>query len=456
VLSFLKQHKVFYGIIGALLAGAFLFNLFGAGQSKDWFDGFEDYSEQFALTTVNCSDDGAYKGNLIIPPAYLSGQKAGNPVHNQKGCIVYASQFGLQGFIYSVIPKVTQSKGLQGVILSLTKVVLALSLAAVLIAFLVFVHRQFGKGPAGVTAGLIVVSDWVVGYAANLYWVIFLAFLPFICSLYVYPRWRNSVRHLWYFYGALAGLFLVRFLTGYEFFSVIAVSAAVPIVYWELQRSYDWKLIAKRSLLVGASAAVAFGLAMAVHIGSLMNDYGSFKEVTHAMEERAEKRSDPGVSFRSVILNFYKTTPEVYGAIDKNIADLDHYVTGKSNPVVYFGLIIVNYAMLPVVTIPVELKGLVPHILQSFIFWAAGASALLWWLFKRRVIKKPAARALAGALVVGLAGICTWPVVAMGHFFEHAHINAIIFYLPFLLWAYVIVGIAATTYWKKLWRRIAK
>lgn len=441
----LHIHKRFYIIGGILLLLSYMVNMFGVGPSSRWFNNFEDYSEQLPLQTIQCASDHDYHGNLSNPPGHVEHPIPVYPTGDRVGCFVYPSQFGLQGFVYAAIPSLTHSPKAQELILFGMKVILVSLMAVMMLAFVFFVQREFGRGVAAVVLGLLVLSPWPAAYARNLYWVSFLLFAPFIASLYLYPLIRRSRHMSVLFMAVVGGLLFVKFLTGYEYFTTIVVSAFVPMVYWELRTSSNFKQTIqtwlRRGVVLAAVAVAAFGLSFGLTVISLADDYGSVGQAYAAIKQRGEVRTNAGISYGFAIVNFHNTQPQLYDLINQH-AHIDRLADGTGSPLVYTALLLVNYAAQPVVSLPITLSGLLPLILQSFLFWMCLGIWAMWWLQQRKLIEQRTFHALSASMVLSLLGILSWGVVARGFVFEHVHITPITFYLPFVLFAYCAVGVA--------------
>jgi hypothetical protein len=60
------------------------------------------------------------------------------------------------------------------------------------------------------------------------------------------------------------------------------------------------------------------------------------------------------------------------------------------------------------------------------------------------MITEQSALSLRYSYWLGLIAALSWLILMPGHAYPHAHLNAIIFYMPFLLVCYIIIGITLT------------
>lgn len=429
----LRGNRGVYAFLFLLMFLSFSVNIFGVGLGGSWYSDFEKTSEELTTRTIECADRGTYKGNLV------------NVINGSADdyCKVYPSQFGLQGFAYSLIGTLFESKRLQYAAIIATRAVLAAALTAVMIMFVRFVHRQYDFRAAITVSIFITSSVWLVGFADKMYWVVFLFFLPFIYALYAYPLLSPSRRTMTKFYGVLFGLFFIKFLCGYEYLAGVALAAVSPVAYWEIKKgSVNYGRIIRRSLIIIAVSVLAFMSALLAHVVSLTNDYGSFDAAISAVQDRGEERSfsDLNEVYPVALYNFISMQPEIYRLIDSH-KDMDVLYDGKGSPVTYFVIMAMSYAFTPVISLPVQMNGFINVIMESFIFWLFIAFIILSWLTKRQVITESERRAFYAVLVLGILGAASWLILAVGHSLVHAHMNAVSFYMPLMLWVYLVVGV---------------
>lgn len=431
--SFFWNHRVLYGILATLLFLSFWINIFGVGLGGQWFNNFEAISEEMTHRTMRCAAEGDYKGGIV------NINKPGADY-----CDVYPSQFGLQGYLYGATGTVAGEGIKQLVVINAARIILVLCLVATLLLFVRFAHEQYGKRVAVSVAVMLMLSVWLVGFADKMYWVAFVFFLPFIYSLYMYPK-ATTRNRLMKFYAVLMLLFLLKFLNGYEYLGATTLSAITPIIYWEFKKkvSVDYKKLLVRASLVVAVAVTAFVLAFTAHVVSLVDDFGSFDGATHAIEDRGEARAFSQLRevYPVALYNFISMQPELYNTVER-FKDLDALYDGKASTPVYMAIMVVSYLFIPVITLPLQFPGLISVILESFIFWVILGFLTLRWLHKKKILNQQEKRGFDLILGLGILGIMSWHVLFLGHVFVHAHMVGISYYMPLMLWVYLIVSIA--------------
>jgi hypothetical protein len=159
-------------------------------------------------------------------------------------------------------------------------------MAIVVAALGLFAEKEFGRKSGYAVACVFCLSPMMVARALNPYWVMFLAFLPFLAVLLLYPKTKTDRQFLVLaiLTAALVGL---KALTGYEYLSSIVLGAALPIFYYEFKAEgrvdgkFLWRTVS-RGLIVGALAAIAFACAASLHVLKAAIFFGSLEKGVEA------------------------------------------------------------------------------------------------------------------------------------------------------------------------------
>jgi hypothetical protein len=448
----LAQHKWLFIISFALFFLSYAFNIFGVGSSAANFLYFQKDSESLITNKLNCQRAhhiDIYGGQLVT---YKNGIAADSNACDSKRFEPYISQFGLQGKLVTLFAPHNQSN--DGSYLRAVKTLLVSLLAALMALFVVAVAREFTVITAMVVSALLCVSEWMVYYARNLYWVPFLLFAPFVFSFVFYPRFR-SARKRAQFYVVLGTLIFIKCLCGYEFLTSIILSAFVAIVYHEvrIEGGIKWRMLLKPLLRVGLAGVVGFALALSAHVAQATAYYHTFSKAVGAIEKRAAVRTidNPSGTLEDVVHNFQKQAPEVSSVIDRfyPVHELN-----ASQPHFYVKVLIVSavqYSFLGLTTLPVLLRQPFGVILQSMLFAALLAGIIIYGWKRRGILKSSSPHlALAASTVLGLLSSASWLILAQGHALNHPHLNGIVFYLPFALVYYIVLGVMVDSLVKKV------
>jgi hypothetical protein len=278
-----------------------------------------------------------------------------------------------------------------------------------------------------------------------MYWVAFLMFLPFVLSITTYV-WFKQKQLLWIFFGLIGLLFFAKLLDGYEHVTTLMISALIPVVFYEITLYGKKKLIDfwKPALTIFITGCLSLALAVFVNTASLATYYGSWSKSFHFVAARAEDRSVGLKGLQpNVISGFKATSPDAYEFISR-FYNLDKLADGKGNPIKYAALSFLNYVLLPAVSLPFIIREPIGTILQSIGFVAIISYVLLRYLSRNNMITEQSALSLRYSYWLGLIAALSWLILMPGHAYPHAHLNAIIFYMPFLLVCYIIIGITLT------------
>lgn len=435
-----------------LLFLSFAFNIFGVGVNGSWFASFEQGSEEIVKKTAQCKDDQTfYSGPLIARISQNGIPKESDPC-SEVALMPYSSQYGLQARTIALFAPDDDSK--LDRYFKYTELLVAFISAVIFALFAVKVRRQYGNVTASTLVIFMAISPWIIGYAGNLYWTLPFLIAPFVLTYCIYDKLKIRWHYI-IFYVAITILFTLKLLDGYEHITTMVISVLAVVVYYEYQdlRSSIKKLLYP-IIFVGVSAITAFSIALLLNVISLNEYYHSFDRSLEVISQRAEARSGTISSVISVqphvTYALEATLPEVYNVINY-YHNLEQMNDGKSNPLLYLAISIMNYALLPAVNLPVEIKGIFGVFIQSVLF----ISILGYFAIERISHKKK--RQLYAATLVGLVGSLSWLVLMPAHAYPHAFLNGIIFYVPFLLFVYIIFGVwFSETLDKRISRRVKK
>lgn len=430
-----SKHMFFAGTL-LLLFLSFSFNIFGVGVNESWFADFEQGSENIIKNTAQCKDDQDFYSGPLIYKNYQGGTYDRSGICNEKYLTPYSSQFGLQARTLALFAPDSDAKINR--YFKYAELSLALVTAILFTLFAMKVRRHHGGVVASFLAVMVAMSPWVIGYAGNTYWVLPLFIAPFILTYCLYDKLVARWQYLT-FYILITLLFTLKLLNGYEHITTMVMSVLAVVVFYEFQ---SFKTLVNKLvypvLFIGASAVIAFSAAVTLNIVGLNEYYRETGKSIEAISQRAEARSGTISSIINVqphvVYALRATLPDVYNAIN-HYHDLQRMNDGKSNPVLYFALSAVNYALLPAVNVPVDIKGIFGVFIQSVLF-----VGMLGYFAVKRINNKDGERLFAAACT-GLIGALSWLVLMPAHAYPHAFLNGIIFYVPFLMFVFIILGV---------------
>lgn len=434
-----KKSILFFGVVWGVLFLSFFGNIFGVGLWREWFDGFQRDSSAIVEKTARCKEKSGYSGPLIV-----AKNEDYNSVMTTGGCDAsllkpYASQYGLQARIITALAPNDSAK--LPVYFKKVNVVLSAAMAALMALVALRVRKLFGFVAAAVFATLVAFSPWIVGYAQNMYWIEPLMFAPFAFAFLSYSYCKSS-KKMWLFYLGETILLFLKLLGGYEYISTIAISVFVPIIFFELVNNKQ-KIIKlwKHAVMTGVVVVIAFVGAYVTNFMALADYYHSSDTALKMINERASERGLSGIrKMRTHAVGNLKTLlPESYEFANRFI-NMEELAEDKGSTYQYLAINAGNYVLLPALSLPLSIKGVFGEIVQSILIWVLVGYLVLFYL-KRRHPSFKYYRSFLWSLHISLAGALSWLILMPGHALPHAHINGIVFYMPLLLFVYMVVGL---------------
>lgn len=434
-----KKSILFFSVVWVVLFLSFFGNVFGVGLWREWFDGFQRDSSAIVEKTARCKEKSGYSGPLIV-----AKNEDYNSVMMAEDCDAsllkpYASQYGLQARIITALAPKDNAK--LPSYFKKVNVVLSAAMAALMALVTLRVRKLFGLVAAAVFATLVAFSPWVVGYAQNMYWIEPLMFAPFAFAFLSYSYCKSS-KKMWLFYLGETILLFLKLLGGYEYISTIAISVLVPIIFFELVNNKQ-KVISlwRYAVMTCVVVVVAFVGAYVTNFMALSDYYHSSDTALKMINERASERGLSGIrKMRTHAVGNLKTLlPESYEFANRFI-NMEELAKDRGPTYQYLVINASNYVLLPALSLPLSFKGVFGDIIQSVFVWILAGYLLLFYLKKRHHSFKYY-RSFLWALHASLAGALSWLILMPGHALPHAHINGIVFYMPLLLFVYMVVGL---------------
>ncbi len=396
-----------------LFSASYQNNIFNLLAPFSKFDEFQTDSEMSVLLMMQRTErDGlGSTGGLMIGIGVDSQGRGFRTIDAP----IYLSAFGLQGQVFCVLNKILGC-GWQRTT-AIGHFWVALLTAIMMSLFVLYVRKTFGWVAAICLAIGALLSPWMVFAARNIYIMYLLKLLPFVLAMMLFPVYLDRPRFkLPYLLGIVGVAVLVNGLCYYDYISNTVMSLAIAPIYYGLARGLPRKKIAgwALALMVVGGAAVALAvLANIVKVGLWSGSLGQgFQHMMSTITSRA------------------------YGGANAAQA---------APPGVSAWQILGNYWMIPALTLPGEPFN-PGRLWFSFFFWVTTwvAFAAMAFLDGRRFPVFEAARpqlvGLAAATGWGLLAALSWGFLMKGHMWHHPHMNGMMFYIPYMLLAYIFFG----------------
>jgi hypothetical protein len=365
-----------------LLFGAVLATWFAKESTRPQVAAFQQDSEALVRgTVVRAAERGVrFAGGFMV-------REDGTP---------YTSQVGLQYQVLAALAPAAPEATLP--FLDGARFAVATLFALVLGLFLADVAERWGRTPAMVALALVMGSHWLSSFSLNLYWMIFLHFLPFVLTWTLHDRVQGGPRVA--LVAAVGLAVLVKCLCGYEYVTNVVAAPAVAVLVRELERGEPLRRALRAGVPYVAAGLAGFAVAGAAHVAQAWIASGSARAGMAALVGPA----------------LYRTTGDILGREIHLGDDLLRWLKYLTRPVV---------------------RGIRETVVIAA---AVAAGVALARLFGKG---DPRGRSLVLGLVAAGVVSLSWNVLAWGHMRYHLHINPVTFFLPFNLVAFAAIPRAA-------------
>jgi len=341
----------------------------------------------------------------------------GLPIANYEG---YYSQPGMQAFLFGIICKLTGWSGYEA--LDTLRWVVSFFTAFAFVLFLYWVLLNWGLATATLTFFCLIFSQWITVYGRNLFWVLSAFYIPFLTALCWLHRGEQKSKHplLFTFLLMFISVFIKFLLTGFEYMTTVMVMAVIPWVFYAIDRQWDVKKTVRSAMAAcgGVLTAVLSGVVWlsaqyAALTGSfrqgLENIFWSFGKRAHGLSEYVYEP----VYEQSIQSNQWEV---LLRYLNDHAFHVLHWF---DNPawqhvcVINFTFCIIFFIVISIVTLFVK------SIRRDKAFY----------------IRQ---KALIATLWASLLAPLSWFIIFKGHSAIHTHMNPIVWYMPFMLFGFIL------------------
>ena len=420
---------------------AFLFLFFGFYNNtynvvaEKRFENFEKYSESLVIGKLAVAKKQGifYKGGLT--GRIMDVPKNKNPIlyqyelytkqleFNSKKYHTYNSQTGGQALFFASLDNILPFK--KSINLKIFYIITSILSSILLTLFLVWVAGMYDVLTAAFALLFILLSPWITIFGRNIWWSLWSFYIPFITMLLCFNKESLRNIHISYFRLFLISLMAMLakcFFTGFEYITTTIIMALTPLLFYTIYQHWNLKKFIKRLFYVSSgyiSAILLSFVILAIQIsyvkGSIVK---GFEHIIYSFGKRTS--GDPS--------NF----PEVYkDSLQSSYTGiLKKYLTGKAydfNSFIHFGgrhLWIIDF--------------------RELIFIFIVFSILYYYILKRVSINdlnRSKGKALLITLWVSILAPISWFIIFKGHSYIHTHMNFIVWYMPFCLFGFVVIGV---------------
>jgi hypothetical protein len=405
-------------------------NLWQAADGQ-WFAKFSQDSEQLVVDGLRHAqaEMTAVPGRYLQPSAEFE---------------VYRSQFGLQVKVFAVLQRAGLRQAAQ------LQAVTALAMALVVAALFFFIRRDFGLRAAVAVAAVMLLSPWLVVFSRNLYWVTFTWFLPLLVAMAFAGRIFSGGRVLVAALALWFVVYLLKFLCGYEYLTAIFLAACVPLVHAALRQQRAFASLLRVVVLHGTALLLALLAAFVVHASSLPSVQGKsgWQQILLTAEKRLAAR-DPAQTAREACAGDADCVAVMQASLESNplrvaagyllVPDLLPW-TGSARDLTALQKQALRTALRePGRDSFTQLRTAVDNAALFSLLASRVLSPLCFLLLAawacRRALRRGRVHLLT--LLAAAAAPLSWFLLAKGHSYIHTHLNYVLWYLPFVMYALI-------------------
>jgi len=250
--------------------------------------------------------------------------------------------------------------------------------------------------------------------------------------------------------------FLIKLLCGYEYVTAIAVSACVPLIYYAIEYGFGLKRGLVLSVICGISLVIAFFLAITIHVYSLNKDSNvALNEIVLLAEKRVAVK-DPVAVAKEVCRNSENPVVcerEWLENYKESLYSNGFSVTGRYFIVPHFLPWLDRFSVSPVDSLLLRRFTDKPSLISFFdlvnklniqsaiAIVLSKLSYFIFLVFNIFVIRSGLKKrdALSVAVLFAILAPLSWFVMAKGHSFIHYHMNYVLWYLPYMSFAVLVL-----------------
>lgn len=349
--------------------------------------------------------------------AYMNGLTFGS-------FVTYQSQIGGQGILFSILDGLMHLS-------PQTKLQMFRAFTSLLSAFTVtmialWFYWEFGLLVSSFVLASAVLSSWLAVFGGKLWWSMWSWYLPIVVLMYHLKNTRpTNRRHLTFGVLVFIVIFVKCFFTGYEYITTTFIMMMAPFVYYGMLDRLSFRALISGSLTAAFSSSLAILVSLTILSIQIASVEGSLLKgvdhIAYALQKRtyADPSDFPSVYAASLDSS---TATVLVQYLAGDFFDAGNYLA-TSNEFVSRFVFRIRYLYL--------------------IFLFAIASVFLYAFRNRRPDREKAQGnlALVSATWFSLLAPLSWFVIFKAHSYIHAHLNNIVWQMPFTLFGFALCGL---------------
>lgn len=357
--------------------------------------------------------DSIVSGNRFDQIRYYLGEKDA-----PDGYCVYVSHSGGQASLYYLIQKILPFSN--DINYQILRFLNAMLMAMGFLVFTGWVLRNFGITPAIITFLFTFLSPKIVMFGGNgLWWSLWNFYVPFLALLLLLEKRYSSpgtVSDRRIFVSLFLAVLVKFFFSGLEFSSTAMLSIFIPIVYYsylERQRFAEFFVFSFKAGLAALGAVLVQFLVLILQLWTYLGGLGG----ALGYLQTAFVRRSSFVQFSD--LEGTDNDPSSLSFVWNNVIK---YYLGENSSDWGFTPVFIRFRFVYLIFIIIVCTGIV------------------WFLTRKLHDRKYVALILATLSSV----VCplSWYIIFKEHAFWHIQLDVIVWYMPFLLLGFAVIGTA--------------
>ena len=341
----------------------------------------------------------------------------------------YKSQIGGQALFFRVLDisiPVPQSIKLQ-LFYMLTSLLSALTLTMIALWF----YLEFDLWVALFVFVSMVLSQWLTVFGRNLFWSIWVFYLPMVIMMYYFRYNRGAPGLMKVGILVFLSVTLKCFINGYEYISTTLIMMMVPFFYYGLMDGSGMRRFLKGAVVAVGFSSLAVFFTITILCFQIASVEGDLLKGVHYIADTLERRShgDP------------RDFPRYNVSLESDTTDvIREYLTGEGIRYgVFFDLskyASASHSVMPRFPLRVRYVDLIGFFFLGSVFIL---SCKKWYGSEER------RRSIALILSTWFSILAplSWFVIFKAHSYVHTHMNFIVWQMPFTFFGFAVCGMAA-------------
>lgn len=331
----------------------------------------------------------------------------------------YLTKTALHAFFYSAIHQISNMP--RKTLMNFLYAQKAFLFSIVLTFIILWIYQTTNIYAAALLLFSFTFSPIITLMGKSLYFTPYTFFLPFLAAcVLLHMDYTGKIKFSTKHYLIVAGTFLFNMLfQSFEFISTKGLMAVTPFIFYGILKG-DYKEMVKTTFKAGLFYGGAIFLGLFFLLLQIKTVEGSWAAATEHILYSYSKRASGELKTKK------KMSKRVLESTQVSRAEVLS---------LYF-----NDAAL---TVNIGKKERFTR--YKYVFWLYAISGILLLFFQRKapeIVNKNMVRALILGTLFAMLAPLSWHIIFRGHSYIHAHFNTILWFMPFMIFGWMIVGYA--------------